>query len=381
MRMPGSTVTLALALVVAAAGCGGDGQPAADGPESVDRAELVSPAVGTIQSVAPDGLKLLVADRSQVCIQPLDGAEVRCAAWEGPSGQSPLQLAGDWSVDAETFAFAPVGGSPAGPLPAAVWRLDVVEMSLELVYESPDAGLFDLALSPDGEAIAVSGWIEAGPPPGLGVFVITAGSAPEPIPGIPAGLGGSGQMAWIDNHTLLAAGSGPAGGLWRVDSDTGEARAVVQRDPELGNPYLTAAGPDGEQALIYWFDYSAANFFETPGVSLFGIADLGSGEITPVKDDDGEFLGPWHAAFSLDGSRVAYIYTTGSELDGPVALAWRDTNGGAENVITDDLFDLVGQRPRSPLRSNGQAFPVWTEANRFVMVGPAGDWALVADLR
>ena len=377
MRGPRAVIFLILASIAAIAGCVSE-QPATQEPESVVRAELVAPSVGTIQSVSPDGMKLLVADRSQICVQLLDGGEARCVAWDDPSGRSEVQLVGDWSDDAETFVFTLTEDSRPGlPVSPAVWLLDVREMSLDRVYESSEALFFDLAVSPNGEVIAVSGWLELGPPLQWGIFLLAEGSGPEPVPGVPEGLG-DGRMVWVDANTLLATGSGPGEGVWRIDIDGGEAAAVLQRDPELGNPHLTAAGPDGERALVFWFDYAAATFFEVPGVSLYAVADLDSGEIMPLKDDDGTFLGPWHAAFSPDGSAIAYLYTAGSEQDGPVVLAWRNTAGGVENVLTDDLFGVVGERPPGPPRSSQQAM-VWTESNRLVIVGATG--ALVVDLK
>ncbi len=269
-----------------------------------------------------------------------------------------------------TFVFLD-GSRVAQSLPSALWMLDTREMTLRKVFEAEL--LLDLSLGPDGETVALVGRFQAGVVPEFGFFVLREGSDLELVAALDGWLGG-----WLpDGSGFLVTSTEEDGGLWRISLDDRQPTMVASRDLDLGRPYVGRASADGQQALIYWWDYARDHLYEMPNVSLHGIVDLATGEVAPLKAaGDGDFLGPWQAAFSSDGDKVIYIYERGSESGGPVVLAWQDAAGGEEHLIVENLFELAGERPGGPLYG---VVPVWSD-NRLVLVGAAGDWALVANL-
>jgi hypothetical protein len=115
-------------------------------------------------------------------------------------------------------------------------------------------------------------------------------------------------------------------------------------------------------------------------VSHFGLVDLDTGVVSPLKEPTGsDFVGPTMAAFSPDGASVAYLYHAGTDLEAPTVLAVRATNGGAERIISTDLFSDVGPPPTSDaLLVDGFLWPVWGTTGLLIL--PTRAWALAIEL-
>ncbi len=330
------------------------------------RAGYVLRALGDVQSVAPDGRVMVVADGEQICVQKLDVLDIECLA-APPEFRSRPRLAGGWAPDGMTFVFHDRSATAAS-FRSTVWALDTTEAALELLLDDPDVIVWDAAVSPADNVIAFRG---SGARV-TGVFTNSNGSAPE----LAAETALGDNLAWAPDGTgLLFDTLGDQAGVWRIDLSGATPELLVPID---GRPSLVSVSSNGSWALIYDRELAAGSAVNQPHSK---IAHLDTGEVSLLEVGNGsDFLGPVFAVFSPDGGRVAYLYHDGVGSDAPLVLAVRPTGGGEERIISHDVFDKAGPPP-TPHRlaqTEVELRAVWTDDDRLVF--PTSGWVLFVDL-
>lgn len=328
-----------------------------------------------IQTVSPDAMTLVVADGDHIGLQPLDAPDgERVLPVPTPPDFRLQRMAGGWSPDGTLLAFHD-RSTTAATFQSTVWLLEVTEPSVRSLIDSEGFLALDVAVSADG-TVAVTGNDSTR---GSGVF--TDGGSGEAAP-LAQFDGPLHVIDWTaDGSYLLLSRSAGEGGLWRLTPGRyGQRELVVADDPVLGSPILMTVSRDGGWALVHYSAFVAAEF--PTDVSHVGVVRLDTGDVTPLKEHDGTagFFGPTTATFSPDGTWVAYTYHRGTGLDDPVVLAIRPTAGGAEQIISSDLFGTVGRPPTNDFlfhSGSGSLNPVWA-GDRLVL--PTERWVLVIDL-
>jgi Tol biopolymer transport system component len=329
------------------------------------RAGYVRGALGDVQTIAPGGQVMVVADGEQICVQELDDQDTECLA--APAEFRSPRLTGGWAPDGTTFVFHDRSATAAS-FRSTLWMLDTAEPGLELLLDNPDIIVWDAAVGPQGDVIAFRGNAARF----TGVFTISGGGAPELVAEIVSGE----NLAWLPDGTgLLFDALGDASGIWRMDLDGATPEMLVPFD---GRPSLVSVSPDGSWALIYDRELAAGSVVNQPH---YKIAHLDTGEVSALEvGNGGDFLGPVFAVFSPDGSRVAYLYHDGASSDAPLVLAVRPTGGGEEQIISHDVFDEAGSppTPHRPMQIEVDLRAVWTDADRLLF--PTAGWVLFVDL-
>ena len=324
-------------------------------------------AVGEVQSVAPNGSVMVVADGEQVCVQRLDGLDVECLP-SPPKFRSRPRLVGGWASDGSSFVFHDRSATYR-TFRSTVWTLDTLETTLEALLDDPDIIVFDVAVAPEGDTVAVRGNMADR---GSGVFTMSNGNDPEPLADVPLGD----NLFWLpDGTALLYDALGEEAGVWRIDANDGTVDMLA---PTGGRSYLVAVSNDGFWALLYDRELAGNR---SVNQSHYAIMRLDTGEVSPLKaGTDGSFLGPVFAVFSPDGTQVAYLYHDGDNDDAPLVLAIRPSGGGEVQIISRDLFQVVGTppTPHRLLQAELDLGAVWTVDDRLVF--PTAGWGLVIDL-
>jgi len=334
---------------------------------AIGQASYVLRAVGDVQSVAPNGSVMVVADGEQVCVQRLDVLDVECLP-SPPEFRSRPRLTGGWASDGSSFVFHDRSAT-ATTFRSTVWTLDTVETTLEALLDDPDIIVFDVAVAPEGDTVAVRGHMADR---GSGVFTMSNGNDPEPLADVPLGD----NLLWLpDGTALLYDTHGEEAGVWRIDANDG---AVDMLAPTGGRSWVVAVSNDGSWALLYDRELAGNR---SVNQSHYEIMQLDTGEVSPLKvETDGSFLGPVFAVFSPDGTQVAYLYHDGDNDDAPLVLAIRPSGGGEVQIISRDLFQVVGTPPTPHLllQSEIGLGAMWTVDDRLVF--PTAGWSLVIDL-
>lgn len=336
----------------------------------IRQAQYVTSVAGTIQSISPDARLMVIADGEHLGLQPLDGSD----PVDVPvSPEFRLRsLVGGWSSDGFMVAFLD-RRSTATTFDSTLWLLDTREPAIRLLVSEQDIVVFDVAVAPDG-TVTLSGDQRDR---GSGLFTVSESGEPQPLAPT-LGL----VFEWLpDGSALLMTQTTDQEGLWTVDPGDGSSELVIPADAVLGTPYLIAVSADSAWALVYYRTYVGNEFFPA-NVSHYGLVSLDTGLVTPLKvGTDSDFTGPGLAAFSPDGTWVAYTYYDGNGRDAPLVLAVRPTAGGDEQIISNDLINTVGSPPTpAPLIPAflGGLEPVWGANDRLVL--PTETWALVIDL-
>lgn len=335
---------------------------------AIGQATYVLRAVGDVQSVAPNGSVMVVADGDQVCVQRLDVLGVDCLP-SPPEFRSRPRLVGGWASDGSRFVFHD-SASTAITFRSTVWTLDTVESTLEALLDDPDIIVFDVAVAPEGDTIAVRGHTADR---GSGVFTMSNGHDPEPLADVALGD----NLFWLpDGTALLYNEFGEEAAVWRIDANDGTVDILASTERWSS---LVAVSNDGSWALLYDRELAGDR---SVNHSHYEIMRLNTGEVSPLKvETNGSFLGPVFAAFSPDGTQVAYLYHDGDSDDAPLVLAIRPSGGGEAQIISRDLFQVVGTPPTPHLLRQVETDlrAVWTVDDRLVF--PTAGWSLVIDLK
>jgi hypothetical protein len=323
-------------------------------------------ALGEVQAVDPGGRVMVVADGEQICVQKLDGMDVECLDSPPEFGSRP-SLAGGWTPDGTTFVFHDRSAT-AMNFRSTLWALDTAEPALELLLDDPEVIVWDAAVGPRGDVIAFRGNVRRV----TGLFTISNDRAPELV--AETALGAS--LVWLPDGTgLVFDALGDGAGVWGIELG---AAAPEQLAPVDGRPSLVSVSRDGSRALIYDRESASGSVLNKP---LYKIAPLDTGEVSALEvGSGGDYLGPVFAAFSPDGSRVAYLYHDGADSDAPLVLAVRPIGGVAEQIISHDVFAEVGDppTPHRLVQAEVDLRAVWTDDDRLVF--PTPGWVLVIDL-
>ena len=324
--------------------------------------------MGEFQSLSPDGMLLLQAAGNRVCLQAVDGPDVDCLHWREDDARA--RLAAAWSPNSAAVAFYD-RITQATTFMSPVYRLSVELGTVSEVIEGDDTFPIDLALSIDTLAFLgrLAGQQE------FGVSLLPRSGGMELLAELPGGL-----IEWLpDDSALLFTGTGTdAPGLWRVDAIDGSRSLIAPFDAALGHPLLAGISNNGKWALIV---YTNALTLEAPaGVSHYGLVELETGEVTPLKaSSEQNFFGPVAAAFSPESPAIAYAYHSGTDRDAPLTLVTRSLRGGKEDVVGADLESDIGAAPSQHfLIFDPNLTPVWRSDGFLVL--PTAGWALIVDL-
>ncbi len=305
---------------------------------------------------------------NQVCLQAVDGLDVDCLRWR--EDDAGARLAAAWSPDSSAVAFYDrITGADTFMSP--VYRLSVELGMVSELIGGEDTLPIDLALSTN--TLAFLGLLAEQEE--VGVSLLSRAGEVDRLAELPGGL-----IEWLpDGSALLYTGTGTdAPGVWRVDAIDGSRRLIAPSDGVLGRPLLAGVSNDGTWALIF---YTIALTLEAPaGVSHYGLVELETGKVTPLKASSGQdFFGPVAAAFSPESPSIAYAYHSGADRDAPLTLVTRSIRGGKEQVISVDLESDVGTPPTPHiLLFDPNLTAVWRSDGFLVL--PTAGWALIVDL-
>src|SRR5262245_6304185 len=113
-----------------------------------------------------------------------------------------------------------------------------------------DADWSRLQFSPDGNRIALIESVEAGDQ--VNIYDLRTGKITDLFQGKGGGTGTF--LGWHPDsrHVLYIVTTnftGPSGGLWLVDSETGEITVVANQ--QIGSTYEAAVSPDGQKVAYY----------------------------------------------------------------------------------------------------------------------------------
>ena len=214
---------------------------------------------------------------------------------------------------------------------------DALPLTLENINRN-GAGARGVAVSPDGEWLAVTGQ----GPEGSGVYLLPA----NPSDGSQATLwveGGS--PAWAPGSDRIAFVRG--GDLWVVERGGAEPRAVVEGMQGVRDPVWS---PDGGTIAFYATDSGAQDIWLVPAAG--GEASRLTEEAAAL--DDSRFTPSW----SPDGSRIAYVSNR--------AEYWHD------DVWVVDVSDRRARPVSGSLMASSS--PIWSpDGRRLAIMGTAKD--------
>jgi Tol biopolymer transport system component len=356
-------------LMVPLAGCGSEG----GAPTGIESGRFVSPEVGIVLSVSPDGRQLLVGDGGQICLQSIDEGGVRCTEWRG--GSLGGSFAAQWTPDGSKVVIVDQRVAVQLMDSHSIWVVDVAAPSVrswaDLGARTGQGVAGDVGLAPDGGSVAFAGLDGAGQ---QGVFLVPEPGATELLSDLPQAA----SVVWDPKGSSVTF-SGMRGGVWRVTVDGG-APTVITDSEALGWPVIVDVSRDESTILVLWIGLAQRL---VRGESFFGLVSADDGSIIALKDpiEDG-FVGPMQAALSPDGDWVAFTYIEGVDGGGPYRLAVRSVDGGGEMIVSADLQDEVGVPPsgRMPLADTVR-HAVWTQDDRLILLSNRGEWVLVIGLR
>ncbi len=326
-------------------GCGKDGKqgpssashPAAD-LRVVEQRPLDIPDLKDLSlSISPDGEWLAgVNQDGALCIYATDSLrEERCTLLDTCQAD-PRSVA--WAPDSRRVAIAENMGvyfeSDLWVLELETGKLtNLTDDGVSACKRQGDAGPAPMDLSPtwspDGKALAF--FRLQGDEKGLYRLPVTGGAVEKLADGL-----GVAYMLWSKDGKIVYTPQGAAldeSGLWVIRPGERGPQQVVGADPDLGPPFLMDVSPTGDQALVIYRLAAARDFFSQPNRSYCAVVDLKTGQVEPLKQAAGadpEFYDPMAGAFSLDGSKVLYVYQDANEQ---VRLAVRDLDGETENVL------------------------------------------------
>ncbi len=238
--------------------------------------------------------------------------------------ESPAGLA--WSPDGHALAFTmrvPAETQPLAKMPAkpkgAEWAPEVKIID-KLGYRADGAGYID--------------------PGYTHVFVLPAeGGTPRQV--TQGAFQHDGTPVWSrDSSALFVVGNRAAdweydpveSEIYRVNIDSGEARALTSRD---GPDMAPALSPDGKHLAYLGFDDRKLGYQQT---NLY-VLDISSGESRALTADfDRELDAP---AWDRDGRGIYFAY----EKNGEGHLGWIDAGGGAVQTVASDFGGTAMGRP------------------------------------
>jgi len=365
MAMVGLATLLALATVAVAVGItrpggsrlafirpNGDVVVAASdgsGQTVIDRVE--SPVLFTQLVLAPDGEHLAVVDESfQLVIVDRTGEPTYSTKLE--SGFSRFE----WSPDGQRLAIFDGARLPLEPRSQGYPRirpdLDLVSVGGGLETALLPADFFfdqfrgDLAWSPDGRWIAVTGSVDTGllqlpgpSPSTVWILDIANRGFRELTPSEPGARPSTADHrdyhpVWLPDGRLLFTRCNS--GLWQVDRETGVSTRIFESIPTLDeglcggssvNPIVPS--PDGARLLI---DHPAQ------GLSIL---DVATGTSLPVRSADGSTLPTSRYRWTMDGKSLVFSFPATPLGMGSVAII--DIATGEQRVLAPDAryFDYV----------------------------------------
>ncbi len=357
----------AVLIITLLAGCGGGGAAPVPAPPSASKAAADLKVIAQRDlkidntrslSLSPDGKWLAAIRGKSACLIAVDTlADKQCA--EVTTGGLDVRSF-VWSPDSQRVVFTE--DLPRYMFESDIWTLDVENGQLTDLTPDNVSGSFlklpkdSVALldtmpgwSPDGQTLIFSRSDRANALTTLYRISVNGGT-PEKI----IDAAGSGPIAvwygprWLSNGKIVYTinhpkQSEPTNGVWIADSNGQNARQLLAFDQQLGAPILADVSAKGDRALIW---YTAAMQYATkPNVSFFALLDLSNGQAFPLKPS-GEFIGPANAAFSPDGSKIAYVYRT---LDEQVNLVIRDVADGTEHTLLTQS-GILGASTESPMQ-------------------------------
>jgi len=238
--------------------------------------------------------------------------------------ESPAGLA--WSPDGRALAFTmrvPAETQPLAKMPAkpkgAEWAPEVKIID-KLGYRADGAGYID--------------------PGYTHVFVLPAeGGTPRQV--TQGEFQHDGAPVWSrDSNALFVVGNRAANWeydpveseIYRVNIDSGEARALTSRD---GPDMAPALSPDGKHLAYLGFDDRKLGYQQT----ILYVLDLSSGESRALTADfDRELDAP---AWDRDGRGIYFAY----EKNGEGHLGWINAGGGTVETVASDFGGTAMGRP------------------------------------
>ncbi len=369
-----------LALVVAAAlvvvACSGstDELP----PYGDATASYVTPLMGEIQALSPDGELLVVSDGNDICLQSIDEGLLDCFVWIDEPDPIRPRFASDWSSDGSSLFFSDLRRLTLGQQPP-VWSLESGTGEFTRLLDPLPTAAVDVAVNPATGTVAAAAVIGAESilesEDDIGLYLFGDYGGPRLLlPGF------NGSIEWTPSGDALVA-SALLGDreVFRIDAESRERVSIVGEDDELGAPVLGTLSADGRFATVTYLD-ALSSSFRSPGTPFVGVLDLETGAVEPIPSiDDTGFVGAYSAVFSADGAAVAYLYTDGIDIEeDPLVLAARPTAGGDAMLITDQIGLNPLDEPITVVSLFSTTIdPVWTD-DRIVFA--SFSWALVVDL-
>lgn len=307
----------------------------------------------SVLSLSPDGTRFAVFDDFDLCLYDVSTLSQQSCAQAGRSSAASVT----WSSNGQYVAFVAQDTGGAQRSHVYVMRAEDGE-----VTRLGDDALI-LFWSPDSKSLAVA----MDSPVGFGVFRLPIEGG-EPVlvrPDLPGNLmprGSSGEFLYSAGSTLP-----DEAGVWLINPGELGVRRIIGPDAKLGRPLLVEVSVDGSKALVLYL----AGFRQSPlpGTSPIALVDIASGETTLLMPEAGPSLGPRDAAFSPDGTRVAYVYT---DENREAHLHVRDVHDGGDRRIVTFLGQevLADFNQHLTWAANGAIYL----PRSAVLVTLAGDW-------
>jgi Tol biopolymer transport system component/imidazolonepropionase-like amidohydrolase len=257
-----------------------------------------SPNGARLASIAPD-----TSGRPQVWVRGVDGGEpVRLTDHDGTAATSPR-----WTPDGRTIIYAadgrlwsvPAGGGTPTEIPftarVTFQRQELTPRPVRFAEPGtlhPARGHMGLALSPDGERIAMVALSR--------LWVFEPGEEARPVTMVPVTTMG---LSWSPDGREVAwsAGRGGEEDLFATDVRTGETRRLTRLE---GMAIKPSWSPDGSRiAFIHWTIPDAAEPRGSPARRLAQLRHIPAAGPVVQRIEDTERLGDVPVRWTFRGSR------------------------------------------------------------------------------